>query len=45
MMQNNPNLRQAMDLARQYGNDPRKAFYSLCQQRGIDPEQILNSLR
>ena len=45
MVQNNPNLRQAMDLIQKSGGSPEKAFYTLCQQRGIDPQQILNALK
>ena len=43
--QNNPQLRQAMDFVRQYGNDPKQAFYAACQQRGVDPQDILNVLK
>lgn len=45
MMQNNPQMRQVADLVRQYGNDPEKAFYALAQQKGVDPNEILNMLR
>ena len=45
MAQNNPQIKQAMDVINQNGGDPQKAFYALCQQRGIDPQQILNNLR
>ena len=27
------------------GGDPQKAFYSLCEQRGVDPNQIINALK
>ena len=45
MMQNNPQMRQVMDLINQHGGDAKKAFYSLAEQRGIDPNQILNMLK
>ena len=45
MMQNNPQMRQVMDLVNQHGGDAQKAFYSLAEQRGIDPNQILNMLK
>ena len=45
LVQNNPNLHQAMDLIQQSGGDPQKAFYTLCNQRGIDPQQILNAMK
>ncbi|MBP5709558.1 MAG: hypothetical protein J6W84_01065 [Bacteroidales bacterium] len=45
LAQNNPQLRQAMDLVEQSGGDPEKAFYALCQQKGINPQQILSGLK
>lgn len=44
MIQNNPNYRQITDIINQYG-DPKKAFYALAQQNGIDPDEILSMLR
>ena len=45
MMQNNPQMRQAMDLINSAGGDPQKAFYALAQQKGVDPNEILNMLK
>ena len=45
MMQQNPQMKQVMDAVNQYGGDPKKAFYSLCQQKGVDPNEILNMLK
>ena len=45
MFAGNPNYQQAQQLIQQSGGDARKAFYDLAQQMGVDPEQILNSLR
>lgn len=45
IMQNNPQMQQAMNLVQQYGNDPQKAFYALCEQKGINPNQILDALK
>ena len=45
MMQNNPQMQQVMNLVQQHGNDPQKAFYALCEQRGIDPQPILDTLK
>ena len=45
MMQNNPQMRQVMSAVQQYGGDARKAFYGLCEQRGVDPDEILNMLK
>jgi hypothetical protein len=44
-MQQIPQLQQAMDLVRQTGGDPEKAFYTLAKQKGVDPESILSQLR
>ena len=45
MAASNPQLRQAMDYVQQCGGDPKQAFYKLAQQRGIDPNEILNMLK
>ena len=45
MMQNNPNMKQAMEIVQQYGGDAEKAFYALAEQKGIDPQEILNLLK
>ena len=45
LAQSNPQLRQVMDVVQQAGNDPQKAFYAMCQQKGIDPNTILNALK
>ena len=41
----NPQLQQAMQLVQQSGGDPKAAFQKLCQEKGIDPNQILSMLR
>lgn len=45
MMQNNPQMQQAMKLINQHGGDAQKAFYSLAQERGVDPQEILRMLK
>lgn len=45
LAQNNPQMRQALDLVQRNGGDPQKAFYALCQQKGINPQQILDALK
>ena len=45
LMQNNPQYRQVTELINQNGGDPRRAFYALAQQKGIDPNEILDMLR
>ena len=41
----NPQLQQALQLVQQAGGDPKAAFQKLCQERGIDPQQILSMLK
>ena len=45
MAQNNPQLKNAMDIARQYGNDPQRAFYELARQKGVNPDDVLKMLK
>jgi len=45
MMQNNPNIKQAMEIVQQYGGDAEKAFYALAEQKGINPQEILDLLK
>ena len=42
IMQQNPQIGKLIDAA---GGDPKKAFYTLCEQRGVDPDQILSALK
>lgn len=43
--QNNPKMKQAMDLVQQYGGDPNRAFHEVARQMGIDPNEIINMLK
>lgn len=45
MAQNNPGIKQAMEVINQSGGDPQKAFYKLAEQKGVNPEDILSQLR
>lgn len=45
LAQNNPQVKQVLDLVNQSGGDPKSAFYKMAQDRGVDPEQILSLLR
>ena len=42
MIQGNPQLQQIVQMS---NGDPKQAFYSLAEQKGIDPEYILNMLK
>ena len=45
LMQNNPQLKQAMDFINTSGKTPEQAFYALANQMGVDPQEVLNSLK
>ena len=45
LAQTNPNVASAMNLIRQYGGDPQKAFYEEARKGGVDPNQIIGMLR
>ena len=40
-----PQYRQVMDYVNANGGDPRKAFYKMASEMGINPDDVLNSLR
>ena len=42
LLSQNPRVQQ---LIQQAGGDPKKAFYALAQQMGVDPEQFLAQLK
>jgi hypothetical protein len=45
MMQNNPQYQQAMQLVQQAGGDPKKAFYQMANQMGVNPDEIMGMLK
>ena len=45
MVDKNPQLQQAVDLINRCGGDPQKAFYVLAEQKGVDPNEILDALK
>ena len=45
MMQSNPQMKQVMDVVNQNGGDPKRAFYAMAQQKGVNPDEILNMLK
>lgn len=44
LMQTNPQVKQVMDVVNQYGGNAKQAFYAMAQQKGIDPNTIINQL-
>ena len=45
MSANNPQMQQVMQVIQQNGGNAKQAFYNLAQQRGVDPNEILQQLR
>ena len=46
MFMNNPKMKEITDLVNgNYGGDWQKAFYAVAQQKGVDPNDILNMMR
>ena len=45
MLGNNPQYAQIQKLISDNGGDAQRAFYSLANQMGVDPNEVLNALR
>lgn len=45
MMQNNPQMKQVMDIVNTSGGDPKAAFYKMAEEKGVNPEEVLSMLR
>ena len=45
MMNNNPQMKQIMDIVRQSGGDPKTAFYKMAKEKGVDPNSVLSMLK
>ena len=45
MMNNNPQMKPIMDAINAAGGDPRKAFYSMAEKMGVDPQEILKMMK
>lgn len=40
----NPQIRQAMEIAAQYNGDYNAAFRGICEQNGINPDDVMKAL-
>ena len=40
----NPEMKQAMEYIQANGGNPKDAFYKLAEEKGVDPDSVLNSL-
>ena len=45
MASTNPQIAKALEIVKQNGGDPSKAFYNLVGKSGIDPNTVLNILK
>ena len=45
IMKQNPQMKSVIDLVQQSGGDPKSVFYKLAEQKGVNPEDILNELK
>ena len=45
MLQSNPQYKQVIDYVNRNGGDPRKAFYQMAQEKGVNPNDILSMLK
>ena len=45
LMMTSPNMKQVMEIVQQYGGDANRAFYALAEQKGINPQEILDLLK
>ncbi len=44
MAANNPQMQQVMQYIQQNGGNAKQAFYTLAQQKGVDPNEVLRQL-
>ena len=45
LLSNNQQMKPVMDAIQAAGGDPKKAFYSMSEQMGVDPQEILNMMK
>ena len=45
MSQNNPQLQQTLNFINQNGGNAKELFYKMAQQKGVNPDSILNMLK
>lgn len=45
MINNNPQAKQIIEMAQQTGMSYKDLFYSLAQQQGVNPDDIINMLK
>lgn len=45
LMQNNPQMKQVMQMVQQSGKSPKQYFYDLANQRGINPDEVIKMFK
>lgn len=45
LMQNNPQMKQVMQMVQQSGKTPKEYFYQLAQQKGINPDEVIQMFK
>ena len=45
MLQNDPRTQQVMDYVNKNGGNAQQLFYQMAQQKGIDPNVIINQIK
>ncbi len=45
MAARNPQVKQVLDYVQQNGGDAKAAFYKMAQEKGVNPEDVLNMLK
>lgn len=45
MLQQNPNYGEIANVLQKHNGDAKAAFYDLAQQKGVNPNDVLNALR
>ena len=45
LVSQNPQMKQVLDMIQSSGKSPRDLFYEMANQKGVDPNQILNLLK
>ena len=45
MVNNNPNMKQVMDVINQHGGNPEKAFRTIAEQNGFNPDDFINMFK
>lgn len=45
MARNNPQLQNVLQMVQANGGDPKTAFYKLAEEKGVDPDEIINALK